>query len=339
MKISIIIPVHNAEAFLEATVSAVFSQSYQDIELILVDDGSVDGSRKIIQKLANFEPRIRFFFSVNMGQCVARNIGLSIATGQYVKFLDADDLMLPWCLESHISVVRSTGAAIVVGRTICCWADTLINQYKDRSRLGAQGNIECGASLIPEEYENPLSLNEKRHFSFNDVLILREIAQKVGGFNPYLAAAEEYDFLFRTYLELGNIKCAYADAPVIVLKRLSNDSLSVYHRQKLPTKWASVCAIQCLEKTVSRQKAHDVYIQKTLINSAYKLAIYAWRHNYRGEAVAIITLLQKMKIRIDFSKITPYYHRLLHKAFGFFIAESILSKMRSIFRNASTLKK
>ena len=88
---SIIIPVYNVENYLEECVTSVLAQDFQDYEIILVDDGSTDGSGRICDKLQRFDSRIHVFHQQNQGLSGARNRGLDLAKGQYVLFLDSDD--------------------------------------------------------------------------------------------------------------------------------------------------------------------------------------------------------------------------------------------------------
>lgn len=90
-RISVIIPVYNAESTLLATVRAVLAQSYGELELILVNDGSRDGSGAVCDGFA--DPRVRVFHQENRGVSAARNLGLARATGEYITFLDADDIV------------------------------------------------------------------------------------------------------------------------------------------------------------------------------------------------------------------------------------------------------
>lgn len=90
-QISAIIPVYNAEKYLEKCVESILNQSYQDFELILVDDGSTDGSGKICDKYAENDSRIRTIHTKNRGPAAARRTGIETAGGEYVTFVDADD--------------------------------------------------------------------------------------------------------------------------------------------------------------------------------------------------------------------------------------------------------
>lgn len=93
--ISIIIPVYNAEQYLNRCIDSVLSQSYQFKELILVDDGSQDKSGTICDAYAMNDNRIKVFHNSNKGASAARNFGLNKATGEYISFLDSDDWIEP----------------------------------------------------------------------------------------------------------------------------------------------------------------------------------------------------------------------------------------------------
>lgn len=92
--VSVIIPVYNGERYIEACVQSVLTQSFKNLELLLVDDGSVDATLSLCRKLAEEDRRIRIFYQENAGVSAARNRGLEEARGEYVLFVDADDLLL-----------------------------------------------------------------------------------------------------------------------------------------------------------------------------------------------------------------------------------------------------
>lgn len=89
--VSIIIPVYNVLPYLENCLNSVLNQTYKNIEVILIDDGSTDGSGEICDKYASQDDRIIVFHQKNKGQSVARNVGLELAKGKYVSFVDSDD--------------------------------------------------------------------------------------------------------------------------------------------------------------------------------------------------------------------------------------------------------
>ena len=97
--LSVIMPVYNSEKYLNKAIESVLNQSYTDLELILIDDGSTDGSRGICYEYKNTDPRIVFLESPHKGVAHARNIGLENARGQYISFVDSDDVIHPQAFE------------------------------------------------------------------------------------------------------------------------------------------------------------------------------------------------------------------------------------------------
>jgi alpha-1,6-rhamnosyltransferase len=114
VSVSVISPVYNAEATLEQMVETIVSQSFEDLELILVDDGSTDGTHDLAQDLSRRDPRIRLLQKENGGVGSARNLGLEHAKGKYVTFLDADDEFLPNRFEAHIQRLESAPNLVAV---------------------------------------------------------------------------------------------------------------------------------------------------------------------------------------------------------------------------------
>lgn len=111
--ISIVVPVYNAQEFLEDTVQSVRAQTYPYWELLLVHDGSTDKSMEIMEKLAKKDGRIRIFDKENTGAADTRNFGVKKARGEYLAFLDADDLWLPEKLKKELCYMKEKDAAFV----------------------------------------------------------------------------------------------------------------------------------------------------------------------------------------------------------------------------------
>ena len=114
-KISIIIPMYNAERTIQFSLGSILNQDYQDYEVLVVDDGSTDGSRTIVEKMSDkFSGKISYYYQDNSGQSSARNLGLKLAQGQYICFLDSDDWFdknyLKYLIEfielNHLDVVE-----------------------------------------------------------------------------------------------------------------------------------------------------------------------------------------------------------------------------------------
>lgn len=115
MKLSIIIPVYNSEKYLDKCLTSIINQNYKNIEIILINDGSKDNSKKIINKyLKNNKKVIKYIEQENSGQAHARNRGLEIATGELITFVDSDDYVLPEIYEEMIKTLTKTNADIVM---------------------------------------------------------------------------------------------------------------------------------------------------------------------------------------------------------------------------------
>ena len=102
-KISIIIPIYNAEKDLKRCIDSVLTQSYQNFELILINDGSKDLSGMICQEYAQIDNRIKYFCQDNSGVSAARNLGIKKSTGTWISFIDADDYIEP----DYCSILQS----------------------------------------------------------------------------------------------------------------------------------------------------------------------------------------------------------------------------------------
>ena len=98
MEFSIIVPVYNSADFLESCVACVKNQSFDNWELIFIDDGSTDESGKILDEYARSDERIHVFHQENSGQFFAREKGIANSQGKYILFLDSDDVLMPDCL-------------------------------------------------------------------------------------------------------------------------------------------------------------------------------------------------------------------------------------------------
>lgn len=114
-KVSVIIPVYNDEKYLKQCVESVRNQSYSNLEIILVNDGSTDNSLAICEELRQNDDRVRVLNRVNSGVGSSRNAGLAMATGDYVLFVDNDDWLLPDHIKNLYQLLKKNNADIAVG--------------------------------------------------------------------------------------------------------------------------------------------------------------------------------------------------------------------------------
>lgn len=175
----------NAEKFIEEAILSVFAQTYDNWELLLVDDGSTDNSTAIAQKYAEKYPeKVRYLEHPNhqnLAKSVSRNLGISKAKGDYIAFLDADDIWLPPKLEKQLAILQSyPEAGMVYGATQMwfSWTGKKEDMTRDRYRkLGVKPD-----TLIQPPNLVPLFLRAKAETPGTcAVLIKKEVVEAVGG--------------------------------------------------------------------------------------------------------------------------------------------------------------
>ncbi|MCC8146682.1 MAG: glycosyltransferase family 2 protein, partial [Bacteroidales bacterium] len=114
-KVSIIIPIYNAEDYLEECLSSMQNQTYTNIEVLMVDDGSTDASARIAWEYVDIDNRFQYYYQENRGVSAARNLGLDKISGEYITFIDSDDWVDKEYIEKYLSCARNQKADIVVG--------------------------------------------------------------------------------------------------------------------------------------------------------------------------------------------------------------------------------
>lgn len=179
-RVSVVIPAYNAEKFLAQAIQSVVDQSFKDFELIIVDDGSVDQTRTIAQSFDG----VRYLYQTNSGVAAARNRGIEASTGEFVAFLDADDVWMREFLEGLVAVMD---ARLELGAAYA-WA-----------RL-----VDERGALLPQSLcvhiERDVLAQLFRQGSFivpSMLMVRREAVAKAGLFDPELPPAEDWDFLVR----------------------------------------------------------------------------------------------------------------------------------------------
>lgn len=112
-KVSIIIPIYNTSGYLRNCIDSIISQTFQNLQIILIDDGSTDDSGSICDWYAKLDKRVKVIHKVNEGVSIARNVGLNNAEGEYLMFFDSDDIVLPRMVEDLLSVAEKLSIDIV----------------------------------------------------------------------------------------------------------------------------------------------------------------------------------------------------------------------------------
>ncbi len=156
-KITVITPVYNAASYLDRCLESLMAQTFSDFEVILVDDGSADGSGALCDLWAERDTRVRVIHQANAGQAAARNRALDIARGEYIAFVDSDDYVHPRFLETLLSNLLDAGADVSVCRYLRTPNSREDADYVNRPilyggpeyvRRGLLGEIPCGVWLL-----------------------------------------------------------------------------------------------------------------------------------------------------------------------------------------------
>lgn len=181
-KVSVNIPAYNDEKYIAETVQSVINQTYQDWELIIIDDGSKDKTGEIVKSFT--DPRIKYFYQENRGIGAARNSAIEKSSGEYIAFLDHDDLWLPSKLEKQIALFENNPD---LGLVYC---DTIFfNDKGDIYRLYERYKPFRGRVFR--------ELLKHYFLSCETVIIRKSVLGDVGGFMPQMMMAEEYDLFMR----------------------------------------------------------------------------------------------------------------------------------------------
>ncbi|WP_342432778.1 glycosyltransferase family 2 protein [Neobacillus sp. FSL H8-0543] len=113
--VSLILPIYNSEEHLAQTIDSVLNQSHKEIEVLLIDDGSIDKSLDICKHYKTLDNRVRIFAKENQGVSVARNIGLKAASGKYIRFIDSDDILPKHSTSKLVEAAEKHNSQIVIG--------------------------------------------------------------------------------------------------------------------------------------------------------------------------------------------------------------------------------
>ena len=196
-RFSIVMPVYNAESYLEESLDSVCAQSFGDFELICVNDGSVDASRQILEDRSFSDRRIQVVDKANGGPSSARNDGIRLAQGDYLCFLDADDLLEPFALERLAAVLEGDAYDAVVFGWSYFPAGLADRFVRDHTAVRDAEYPAFSPDLLFKEMSNP----------YLRLAVRREALAKSGVmFDEGLRVGEDAQFLFALYPRIGAVK-------------------------------------------------------------------------------------------------------------------------------------
>ena len=155
--ITVIIPVYNVEKYLQRCLDSVIAQTYQNLEIICIDDGSTDCSGEICEQYAIKDERVKVFHQENQGVSAARNKGLDMASGEYIAFVDSDDYILKDMYAKMMRALLDNGVDICVCQWQYEFADghRVVEKSKINSEIyGRKSSLEFSRFLYRGAYEN-----------------------------------------------------------------------------------------------------------------------------------------------------------------------------------------
>lgn len=201
--VSVVIPVYNRERTIEKAMQSVLEQTYSDLELIIVDDGSTDKTREIVKNVT--DPRVKYIYQDNMGACVARNHGIDEADGDYIAFQDSDDVWHKDKIEKQLQIFSTHENVDIV----CCQTQCL---RLDGSVFLSGENIPKGL-LDRENYPGGITTQT--------LVMKREITDNVR-FDPKVTRYQDLDFLLTAQKNYS----IYCVADSLVDRYIGEDSIT-----------------------------------------------------------------------------------------------------------------
>lgn len=284
--ISIIIPVYNAENFLRNCIESVVAQTFKDWEMVLVNDGSKDGSLAICEEYAEKDKRIRVINKQNGGPSSARNIGVREAQGEYVFFLDADDTITPDCIELLYGLAKQHDADYVQGKyqSSCLHEGWKVQKVQDASLVQKR---ELPSALSDRREIKRLLLNHNKiQFTPHNRLVRRQMIIDNGlFFNEQIKVRE--DFLWMTFVAKYVKRFASCDKPTY--NRGYNEESLTNHINKE----REIAGYRVLiEQMVANYDSFQLGYQKELALEALMMALRAKYYHVEVERKHLIDVVR-----------------------------------------------
>ncbi len=181
--VTVIVPSYNGAEYLRFALDSVLRQTYANLQVIVVDDGSIDASHVVVREFA--DPRVFYVYQNNAGVSAARNTGIRLAHGEYLAFLDADDEWEPAFLERCVSAMCHKGHAVSGAYTSYVYVDD-------------SGNVlpQTGAPVVPAA-DLYARLTRENILLIHSVVLRSNVVRQTGGFDVSLGAQEDWDFWLR----------------------------------------------------------------------------------------------------------------------------------------------
>ena len=199
--VSIIIPVYNRERYIEECIRSIQAQTYKNYEIILIDDGSTDNTLSICRSLAVSEPAIRILEASHMGVSAARNIGLDAAQGNYVFFMDSDDIIHQELLKTLVTRLKETDAAIAGTTCVSIWEQHWHKVYEHIENNPGPG--ETTYQTFEQTMEAVFCGGKTPLGMIGGVMMKRDIIGETR-FRPDLYIGEDFFFIYENMIKGGS---------------------------------------------------------------------------------------------------------------------------------------
>lgn len=258
--VSVIMPAYNAGKFIDESIRSVIAQSFTGWELIVVDDGSVDNTKQIVEQFCDADSRIKYFYQPNGKQGKARNKGIAQSRGKYIAFLDADDVWLPQKLEVQLKEIEEKNVDLVFAECIM-FSDTV-----DASKKLMQSGK---GYFSGEDGVKDFLLNNR--IPIPSVLMKADILRQMNGFseNPFLA--EDYHLWLRL---LMNGKIFFGSNQILAGYREHADSSTALDKQD------SQKAVEVLRDLKQKFPAYHDLIQAAMKTWFKRFQFIAYNKDY-----------------------------------------------------------
>lgn len=243
-EISVVIPVYNGQKTIKQTIDSVLNQSFLDFELLIINDGSTDSTLEVLSQIQ--DPRLKIFSFPNGGLSASRNRGISLASGEFIAFIDADDLWMPDKLEAQVKALQDNSQAGLA----YSWTDFI---DENSEFLFAGDRIFWSGDVA----EKMLVCNFLEHGS--NPLIRKQAFVEFGVFDESLKAAEDWDM----YLRLAS-RYHFACVPSVqVLYRRSGNSMSTNISKQ------ESASLQVIERAYERVPESLQHLKKETLFTLY----------------------------------------------------------------------
>lgn len=275
MKYSVVIPVYNKAPYVVRTLTSVLSQNFDDYEIIVVDDGSTDGS---MQKLSQVQsPKLRIIQQENQGVAVARNTGILAARGEYIAFLDADDAWLPEYLQTIDRLVETYPQS-----------DIFVTAYE----IAMARKKNTSTQLVPEEgclESYWTTLTNKYDFVWTSATTIRKSALvRAGLFKPGEKIGQDLDMWAR--VARNNPRVAYSAKICVSYTRNATENA----RTRVKIAWAGAF-LQDLEEELANQSHTPEELQAIQRKYDLKMTVYIYTSILAGAKSRAFQALKSWK--------------------------------------------